>query len=111
MEMQISILKAFNAIANSGYLSADQLGYLSDVREKVNSECASDLKELLLVITSGKLEVSDDERIKRLNRIYSSMQDKSAFTQDFCSDVGLLIRQKENEQEAIKRLRRYYEIP
>jgi hypothetical protein len=72
-------------------------------------ECGKDLEELLLVITSGKIEMTDDQRIERLDKVYQAMKDKSAFTQSFTSEVYLLIRQKENEQESVNQLRRYYE--
>lgn len=106
---QIAISKAFNGIRNNGMLSLSNQQYITDVRERVIDECAEDLEELLLIITSGEIEMTGDERIERLDKVYEAMKDKSAFTQSFMGDVGLLIRQKENEQESVNRLRRYYE--
>lgn len=110
IEAQISIIKAFGTIKNHKSFSADQLSYISRLADGVIGECYTDLEELLLVITSGKLEMKDDERLKRLNAIYERMLDKSSFTQSFCGDMGLMIRQKEMEQRAIDNLRRFYEI-
>lgn len=110
IEAQVSIIKAFGTIKNHKGFGADQLSYINRLADAVISECYTDLEELLLVITSGKLEMKDDERLKRLNAIYERMLDKSRFTQSFCGDAALMIRQKEMEQRAIDNLRRYYEI-
>jgi len=110
IEAQANILKAFGAIKNHKSFSKDQLIYISEVSDGIINECYTDLEELLLVITSGKLEMKDDERLKRLNAIYERMIDKSSFTQSFCGDATIMIRQKEMEQRAIDNLRRYYEI-
>ena len=110
IEAQISIIKAFGTIKNHKSFSTDQLSYISRLADGVISECYTDLEELLLVVTSGKLEMKDGERLKRLNTIYERMLDKSSFTQSFCGDILLMIRQNEMEQSAIDNLRRFYEI-
>lgn len=110
IEAQVNIIKAFGTIKNNKGFSAEQLSYISRLADGVIGECYTDLEELLLVITSGKLEMKDDERLRRLNAIYERMLDKSSFTQSFCVDAAILIRQKEMEQRAIDNLRRYYEI-
>lgn len=108
--MQLAISKSFNHIKSNAFLSADNREYIRMVRKKVFEECAKDLQELLMVITSGKLEMKDDERIKRLNRVYASMKDKSAFIQRFINEASLLIAQNANEQRTIEQLKKSYEI-
>ena len=108
--LQVAIMKSFGSVKGNGLLSADQLIYVAEVADGVISDCYHDLEELLLVITSGKLEMKDDERLVRLNGIYERMLDKSAFTQNFCGQAGLLIRQKQMEGLTLERLRRFYEI-
>ena len=39
---------------------------------------------LIAVTTDGNSEMTDDERIKRVDGIYDDMEDKYAFTQSFC---------------------------
>ncbi|RZJ76760.1 MAG: hypothetical protein EOO45_01100 [Flavobacterium sp.] len=108
--LQLGILKSFGSIKADQWLTADQLVYVAEVADGVIGECYHDLEELLLVITSGKLEMKDDERLDRLEEIYERMLDKSAFTQSFCSEAGLLIRQKQLDQVTLEKLRRYYGI-
>lgn len=105
---QIAIGRAFNGVDNNEYLSATNQLYIKEVKDKVMEECLNDMEELLLVITSGKVEMTDDERITRLDKIYVAMKDKSAFTQRFTADVSLLVYQKENEQKSINHLKQLY---
>ena len=108
--LQLGMLKNFDSVKSSGGLRPEQLIYIAEVANEVISTCYHDLEELLLIITSGKLEMKDDERLSRLNGIYDRMLDKFAFTQDFCGEAKMLVRQRELEQETVKKLRRYYEI-
>lgn len=99
--LQLAISKSFNAIDSHTHLSANDQEYISRVRMHVQEECFKDLEELLLIVTSGKVEMKDDERLVRLDKIYQSMKDKSAFTQSFTGNVRTLIGQrKESEREA-----------
>ena len=74
--LQAAILKSFSGIKGSSFLSRDQLLYVAEVADGVVSDCLADMEELLLVITSGKLEMKDDERLNRLEGIYGRMLEK-----------------------------------
>lgn len=109
ISLQLGIVRAFGTMSDHELLTVSNRNYIDGVREKVMNECAADLEELLIVITSGKVEMSDDERIQRLDKVYGSMRDKSTFVQSFTGDVGLLVRQRQNELQSISEIRRYYE--
>lgn len=110
IEMQLAIGKAFNNIKSNPNLSVYNQLYIQEVKENLWEESLKDLEELLLVITSGKLEMGDDERMERLNKVYVSMRDKSAFVQYFTGEVNLLIAQREMEKQSIEKLRNSYGI-
>lgn len=107
---QLEIVRSFNSLRRSGKLGTEHLSYLSLVADGIIEACYNDLGELLLVITSGKLEMEDGQRMQRIAEIHERMMDRSAFSQDFCNDATLLIKQKQAEQRSIENLRRYYEI-
>lgn len=107
---QLEISQTFNRMKNSDQLTESNLNYIQAVREKVIEECGKDLEELLLVITSGRMEMTDDERIQRLDKVYEAMKDKSAFTQSFRNEVNLLIRQREQETQSVNQLKNSYGI-
>lgn len=110
IEMQVNIGRAFNGIKANPNLSVSNQLYIQNVRENLWEESLKDLEELLMVITSGKVKMSDHERIERLNKVYFSMRDKSAFTQNFTSEISLFIRQKEMEKRSIEQSRSSYGI-
>lgn len=106
--LQSSILSAFNGIKPRDLMSSADLSYVALVRDQVMGSCADDLGELLLIITSGKLEMKDDERLSRLKTVYEHMLDKSAFTQDFIGNTRQLIRQRQNERRENESIWRMY---
>lgn len=107
---QLEIRNAFKSTREGDNLSASNTDYIESVRDKVVGECAGDLEELLLVVTSGKIEMTEGERVQRLEKIHESMRDKSAFTQSFCNKVNLLIRQREKEIRSINQMKHSYGI-
>jgi hypothetical protein len=108
IKMQLDIGKAFGNIISSEYLSFSDRLYVRDVRENLWEESLVDLEELLLVVSSSKVEMSDDQRVERLDKIYSSMKEISAFVQYFTGQVNLLAVGRELEKSSIEHIRRYY---
>jgi hypothetical protein len=96
--LQVEILQSFGEVKQRVFLSAGDLAYIQLVQAAVVADCFSDLQELLLVVASGKLEMSDDERLQRLAGIYSRMLDRSGFARDFCGNVSQLIFQRKAGQ-------------
>ncbi|RKR82404.1 hypothetical protein BDD43_2581 [Mucilaginibacter gracilis] len=109
LSMQTELLKRFNELDGLDILPADNQSYISSVRQAITDLCRKDLDELELIITSGKLEMTDDERLQRLGKVYESTLDKYAFTQQFTADVTLLVIQVRQQQNDTQSLRRYYE--
>lgn len=104
---QMTISKDLLALSSRTELPPSDKSYIRQVRLKVMKECEQDMEELLLVVTQGKLEMKDHERINRLDKVYESMKDKYQFTQSFSNQVKTLSLQKEQEErnnEASKKL-------
>ena len=108
ISLQISIIQAFRSTRDNNGLELSDNQYILSVKDKVTDDCLDDMEELLLVITSGKLEMGDDERLERLDSIYERMRNKAAFAQSFIGEVNLLINQRKNEQKSINHLREIY---
>lgn len=107
---QLSISKDLLVLSSrTKGLSSDK-SYIREVRLKVMKECEQDMEELLLVITSGELDMKDDERMIRLNKIYESMKDKYQFTQSFSNQVKILRLQKEQEERTNEASKKLYGI-
>jgi hypothetical protein len=84
--------------------------YIYRVTTAVLRETDKDLSELQLVMTDGKTQLTDDERIERLDGIYTRVRDNLAFTQSFCNAVRMLIVQRNNSWNDINTLKSIYGI-
>lgn len=102
--LQVAILRAFSKADEN----PDHSAYIQSVRAKVLEDCASDLSELMDIVLSGKVEMEDDERLRRLEKVYGSMRDKAAFTQRFTGDVHLLALMRRRETEQINAIKNWF---
>lgn len=107
--LQVAIGKSLTRIKGLQYLSVPQREYVDGVKSQVLKECNEDLEELLLVITTGQLEMKDDERMKRIDKIYASLSDKFSFTKSFITELSMLVYQKKTEEQSIIHMRNLYE--
>ena len=78
--------------------SAEETLYLSHVYSNMLRLCDASLAELQDVIQSGSLEMTDDERLKRIDALHQDMSDKYAFTQAFGNETRLLAAQRSAER-------------
>ena len=103
--MQISIVKqsgkAIKSYRNNHHFTPTEVNYLQSVFNTLISNCAKNLDELLDLITDGKLQMKDDERIESIDKIYSDMQDKQEFARAFSNNAADLSMQRSNEENDI----------
>lgn len=92
----------------SGDLTDIEKEYVRSVYANMNKESEKDLDELILLLTSGQLELKEDERLKRIDLLYVSAKDKLSFTRSFSGQARLLVRQRQNEQLETKVLQKIY---
>jgi hypothetical protein len=107
---QESIISQLNSIGNVDGLTTSEQGYVNSVARNVTSQCNNDLKELQKVLASGALQMSDDERIKRVNQLTASVQDKYLFTCHFTAQVKLLVLSRTQENDQLQTERGLYGI-
>lgn len=102
---QVRILKEMKTVTSnlkeSDQFNPDELDYSKAVFERLLEECLKSMDELFLVITSGELQMKDDERIKRIDQLYLDMQDKYAFCKSFSEECSLLAMQRLMEKGEI----------
>jgi len=109
VSLQLSIAKNYREISGQENLGEGNRRYINAVKQEVMKECAADLDDLLDIVLSGKLEMSDGERLSRLSKVYSSMRDKSDFTSYFCAQVLDLLKNRDAVEIDITSIRRFYE--
>ena len=99
---------AFNWFKEEKQFTADEIEYLGKVYSNLFNESLKSLDELTLIITSGKLRMSDDERLQAIDKIYLAVEDQYSFLKDFTNNTNMLSLQRKSEQAQIEIARRLY---
>jgi hypothetical protein len=108
---QLSIVSAFKSLIHrlnsSGKLTSSEIQYIQTVYTHITDECSKSLNALIAVTTDGKLQMTDDERIRRIDGIYDDMNDRYAFTQHFTAKAEGVVSDRgyaSMESEYVKEL-------
>jgi hypothetical protein len=110
---QAMIIRDFRRVYQSAKadpeFTADEILYLSRVYAGMLRQCDASLAELRDIIQSGALEMTDDERMKRIDALHEDMADKYAFTQSFGNETRLLAGQRSTETAGIAAVRNLHD--
>lgn len=111
---QLRIVKeykaAFNQFKQDKHFTGDEIDYLGKVYGNLFDASLKSLDELAMVITAGKLRMSDDERLQAIDRIYNEVVEQFSFLQEFNNSTAILAVQREKEMMDIKLSRKIYSI-
>lgn len=70
--------------------SLDEVRYIAKIHSNLLFLTDASVSELLTIIRNDTSELTDDERIKRLNGVYDELNDACGFVQALKSDVSIL---------------------
>lgn len=90
-------------------LTPDEQTYVQAVKTQVLDVCNHDLTDLQNLLSVGKLQLSDDERLKRLNTIHAAMLDKYQFSQSFTNSLKILALRRQQNANDTQTLTTLYE--
>jgi hypothetical protein len=106
VQLQIQIVaqykKSLHAIRTTTLLNGEEKGYCERVLIQLLESSADNIQEVITLISDGELQLQDDERIARIDKIYKDMQDKYSFSRQFGSDINLLKLQHFREENDIE---------
>lgn len=112
--MQAYILKASGAALktarSSHMLTGDEMAYLEKVHQNLLDESATDTGQLMQLVTDQRLEMTDDERMTRIDALYNTIRDKYMFLRSFSGGVSVLMLQRTKEQEEVNASRKIHGI-
>ena len=100
--------RALKAFRTSDVFSIGELEYVGLVYENLFDQSLQNLEDLTMVITSSKLRMSDEERLRAIDRIFLDTQDKLIFLRNFNSQASMLLLQKKKQQKEISTLKGLY---
>lgn len=96
--------------ASSKNFSSDEISYTKSILKRLGKSSLQNLDDLTLVLNEGKLRMSDDERLKEIDRIYLDMLDKNQFLNYFIQQQNLLLMNKKKEMQEVKIIKENYGI-
>lgn len=100
--------KAIREARGSGRFAGDELNYADKVLGRTLDDCGQLTEELTDILSPAKLQLSDDERIKRIDGIYAGMQEHYRFITAFYGDLQELRQQRDRELKETKALEKMY---
>ena len=89
-------------------LSANERQYISSVFAALLNGRANDVSDLVSLTKKGQLQLSDDERLQRIDAIYTNIKDKNAFAQSFSSEVAVLMLNRQKEEKEIFSIKKLF---
>jgi hypothetical protein len=105
ISLQLRIIKeyksAFNQFREDGMFVPSEIDYISKVYSNLLKRSLQSIDDLLMVITSGTLRMSDDERLQAIDKIYDDITDQFSFLKDFNSGTAVLSLQRKSEKADI----------
>jgi flagellar motility protein MotE (MotC chaperone) len=88
-------------------LSQKEMAYFGQVYNHLLAESQKDLNELTDLLTKGKLQLTDQQRLARVDQLYSGMKDKNSFAGYFtgkCRKLAMSRKQGSKEKLEVKKL-------
>jgi len=100
----------YQLLSNSNTFSKDELGYIQSVFKNLLNDCDKSVDELITVITDKKLEMTDDERIARIEKLFLEMQEKYIFSKSFSADAKSIAASRQREKSDVQTSRALHRI-
>lgn len=95
-------------VSNSNEFSIAEKQHIKQFLNNLESTSDDQIQEILSVVTPGKIELTDDERIKRIDKIYRSSQNLYVDHKKNISAIKAIMANREIEAANNKRLRKMY---
>lgn len=102
--------RAYKRLRDVGNLTASELRYLESVYTYLVKQSLRNLEELTMIVTASKLRMTDDERLKAIDRIFLDMEGKLSFLRYFNNSTQMLAMQRGRENSDVMTIQTLYEL-
>ncbi|OOQ60016.1 hypothetical protein [Mucilaginibacter pedocola] len=92
-------------------LKPAELAYLEKVAANLVKLAGQDMAELNELLTPGKLQLTDQQRLDRLDKLYAAMKDKAAFAASFAAKSRSLAQNRQRAKAENEQIRKLYGNP
>ena len=101
IKMQVRVVEqckaGYKGFRVSQLFNPQELQYISVIHDRILRLSLGNLNELLLVLSEQALEMSDDERLSRIDAIHRQMEEKLHFLSHFNTEASILHLQRKKE--------------
>jgi hypothetical protein len=105
---KIDIDQAVNTYAASGWLRAEELMYVGQVRSEVARRDRDDLEALRALTRDGSLTMTDGERLRRIEVLSKAISARFGHVQVFLAELSWLIAQRQKGMAFTGTLKKMY---
>lgn len=102
--------RAYNRFKDDDNLTVMEIKYLESVYSYLIKQSLRNIEELTMIITASKLRMSDDERMRAIDRIFFDMENKLSFLRYFNNSTQLLALQRAKDKGELKATGELYEV-
>ena len=102
--------RAFNRFRHDPNLTVREVKYLANVYSYLFKQSLRNLDELLMIVTAAKLRISDEERLRAIDRIYYDLENKVVFLKLFNSTTQWLAMQRARDNHDVITLQKLYGV-
>jgi hypothetical protein len=114
LDAQLSIVREYkNALKQfrgSGEFSVDEINYLEKVYANLLNHSLNNLQTMMMVITAGKLRMSDDERINSIDGVWKEVSQQLTFLRHFNNQARVLCLQRAKEKNDLSTINQLYDV-
>lgn len=112
IDYQMALVKEYKnyytRFKNDPNFSPSELEYIGNVYSFLVKASLRNIDDLIMITTATKLRMSDDERMKGIDRIYYEIEGKVIFIRSFNNNTQLLAIQRARSANDVKTLRHIY---
>ena len=112
IRVQLKLVKESKAalaeFRGSKQFTITEIEYLGNVYANLLKESLKMLNEMAMVVTAGKLRMSDDERLQAIDKIYDEVMEQYTFLNEFNNGTAILSLQREKEKMDIDLMRKVH---
>lgn len=88
--------------------NSDELAYMANVYTTLLQQSLQNLSKLADILAAGKLRMSDDERLRAIDRIDADTDDKLTFLRSFDQQAAVMAIQRQQELNNYSTLQKLY---
>jgi len=114
IDAQLTLVKEYkNALKQfkeSGEFSIDDVNYLEKVYANLFNYSLDNLQTMIMVITAGKLRMSDDERINSIDAVWKEVSQELTFLRHFNNEARILCLQRAKDKNDFSTMKQLYDV-